>query len=62
MQHLISKERLTEVIPVLLNIIACDRNYGDKKAHKQLMDVFAKLGSTSEEVKKGRKKLASIMF
>jgi thioredoxin-like negative regulator of GroEL len=50
------------VIPVLLNIIACDRNYGEKKAHKQLMDVFAKLGSTSEEVKKGRKKLASIMF
>lgn len=47
---------------MLLNILAVDRNYMDKKAHKQLMDVFSKLGSTNEEVKKGRKKLASIMF
>ena len=60
--HLIGKGRLEDSIPVLLNILAVDRNYGQKKAHTQLMDVFAKLGSTSEAVKKGRKKLASIMF
>lgn len=46
----------------MLNIIAVDRNFGGKKVHTQLMDVFAKLGSTNEAVKKGRKKLASIMF
>ena len=60
--HLVQKGRLDDSIPVLLNILAVDRNFGDKKAYIQLMDVFSKLGSTNENVKKGRKKLSSIMF
>jgi thioredoxin-like negative regulator of GroEL len=56
------KGRLEDCIPVLLNILAVNRNYGEKKAHLHLMEVFAKLGSTNEAVKKGRKKLASIML
>lgn len=60
--HLFDKGRLEDSIPVLLNILAVDRNYGQKKAHTKLMDIFAKLGSANEAVKKGRKKLASIMF
>ena len=59
---MITKGRLEDSIPVMLNIIAVDRNFGGKKVHTQLMDVFAKLGSTNEAVKKGKKKLASIMF
>jgi len=49
-------------VPVLLNIITVERNYKDKKAYTQLMDVFSKLGATNEVVKKGRKRLANIMF
>jgi thioredoxin-like negative regulator of GroEL len=60
--HLESKNRLEDSIPVLLNIIAVDRNYDTKKAYQLLMDIFAKLGSANESVKSGRRKLASIMF
>ena len=59
---LIEKNRGEEAIPVLLDIIAIDRNWQDKKANDRLMEVFKKLGQTNEAVKKGRKRLANIMF
>lgn len=61
-EHLLSKNKREEVIPVLLNIIAVDRNYGDRKAHKTLMDTFAQLGAANEKVKQGKKKLGSILL
>ena len=61
-EHLISKNRGEEAIPLLLDILAIDRNWEQKKAHNKLMEVFKKLGQTNEAVKKGRKKLANIMF
>ena len=59
---LIEKNRSEESIPLLLDIVAIERNWQDKKAYDKLMDVFAKLGSSNEAVKKGRSKLANIMF
>ena len=48
---LCEKNRFEDAIPVLLDIIAIDRNWKDKRAYNKLIDVFAKLGSTSEAVK-----------
>mmetsp|Transcript_29214 Transcript_29214/g.36278 ORF Transcript_29214/g.36278 Transcript_29214/m.36278 type:complete len:187 (-) Transcript_29214:84-644(-) len=59
---LIEKNRSEEAIPLLLDILSIDRNWEDKKANEKLMDVFKKLGQTNEAVKKGRKRLANIMF
>ena len=61
-QLLVEKNRAEEAIPLLLDILAIDRNWQEKKAHNTLMEVFKKLGQTNEAVKKGRKKLANIMF
>ena len=41
---LIEKNRAEESIPLLLDILSIDRNWGEKKAHNKLMDVFKKLG------------------
>ena len=59
---LIKKNRHEEAIPVLLDIITIDRNWNEKAAYNKLMEVFAKLGSANDAVKKGRSKLANIMF
>ena len=59
---LVEKNRGEEAIPLLLDIVAIDRNWNDKLAYNKLMEVFAKLGSANEAVKKGRSKLANIMF
>lgn len=59
---LCDKNRAEEAIPLLLDILMIDRNWQEKKAHNKLMEVFKKLGQTNEAVKKGRKKLANIMF
>lgn len=61
-EHLIEKTRQEDAIPVILNILAVDRNHGDKKAYTTLMEIFSKLGSNNDQVKSGRKKLANIMF
>ena len=61
-KHLQSKNRKEDCIPVLLNIIAVDRNYDNSNAYQMLMDIFAELGTANEAVKSGRRKLASIMF
>jgi len=37
-------------------------NKKDLKAKEVLMEVFKKLGNANESVKKGRKKLATLMF
>ena len=59
---LIEKNRSEESILLLLDIVTIESNWQDKKAYNKLMDVFAKLGSSNEAVKKGRSKLANIMF
>ena len=59
---LIEKNRGEEAIPYLLDIIAIERNWNEKAAYNKLMEVFAKLGAANEAVKKGRSKLANIMF
>ena len=59
---LIEKNRAEESIPLLLDILKIDRNWEEKKAYEKLLDVFKKLGQNNEAVKKGRKKLANIMF
>jgi thioredoxin-like negative regulator of GroEL len=41
---LIEKNRGEEAITPLLDILSIDRNWGDKKAHNTLMEVFKKLG------------------
>ena len=41
---MIEKNRGEEAIPLLLDIIAIDRNWQDKKAHNTLIDLFKKLG------------------
>ena len=59
---LIEKNRSEEAIPYLLDILMIERNWQEKKAYNKLMEVFAKLGSANEAVKKGRSKLSNIMF
>lgn len=59
---MIEKNRTEEAIPLLLDILSINRNWEEKKANNKLLEVFKKLGQTSEAVKKGRKRLANIMF
>ena len=59
---MVEKNRGEEAITLLLDIIAIERNWKDKKANTTLMEVFKKLGPTNEAVKRGRKRLANIMF
>ena len=61
-EHLCEKNRSVEAIPVLLDLIAIDRNWENKKGYNKLLEVFKEVGTASEEVKVARKKLASIMF
>jgi thioredoxin-like negative regulator of GroEL len=60
--HLMDKNRLEDCISVLLNVIACERNFKEKSAQNQLMEVFKKLGSTHEKVKLGKKNLGKILL
>ena len=48
---LFEKKRFEDSIPVLLDILAIDRNWKDKSAQNKLMEVFTKLGPTNEAVK-----------
>jgi thioredoxin-like negative regulator of GroEL len=59
---LVEKNRAEEAINLLLDIIAINRNWEEKKANTLLMEVFSKVGAKSEAVKQGRKKLAKILF
>lgn len=61
-EHLCSKNRNSEAIPVLLDLITIDRNWEDKKGYNRLLEVFKEVGTASDEVKAARKRLASIMF
>ena len=60
--HLVDKNRLEEAITILLDSVAIDRNWGNKKAQNLLTDVFKKAGSSSDLVKEGRKKLSKLLF
>jgi thioredoxin-like negative regulator of GroEL len=60
--HLVDKNRLEECISVLLNILACDRNFKERSANKKLMEIFKTLGATNEKVKEGKKNLAKILL
>ncbi len=46
----------------MLQILAIDRNWSERKAYKLLMDIFGKVGSGNEVVIKARKKLSKILF
>ena len=46
----------------LLTIIAKDRTWNDEAARKQLLTIFEAAGPTSELVRKGRRRLSSILF
>jgi len=48
---LVEKNRAEESINLLLDIIAINRNWEDKKANAKLMEVFTKVGAKSEAVK-----------
>jgi putative thioredoxin len=61
-EHLISKNRSEEAVDILLDIIAIDRNWQERKAQKLVTDLFKKLGSANEVTIKGRKKLSKILF
>lgn len=61
-QHLKEKNRMEESIEILLDCIAIDRNWNNRAAQNLLTDVFKKLGSGSEIVIKGRKKLSKLLF
>ena len=61
-EHLIAKNRSEEAVDILLDIVAIDRNWQDRKAQKLVTDVFKKLGSANEVTIKGRKKLSKILF
>lgn len=60
--HLIDKNRPDEAIKLLLDVIAIDRNWNERKAQTMLTDLFKKLGSSNEMVKEGRKTLSKLLF
>jgi thioredoxin-like negative regulator of GroEL len=58
--YLIEKRRWEDAIDVLIDCIKLNKK--DKKAIDQIMEIFKKLGAANEAVKKGRKKVASLLF
>ena len=60
--HLHAKNRMEESIDLLLDSIAIDRNWNKRAAQNLLTDIFKQLGSSSELVAKGRKKLGKLLF
>lgn len=60
--HCYNTENYEECIDFLLDVIAIDRNWNDRAAHKQLLEVFNKLGTNNEIVKEARKKLTKVLF
>ena len=61
-EHLRAKNRMEESIDMLLDSIAIDRNWNKRAAQNLLTDIFKHLGSGSELVVKGRKKLGKLLF
>ena len=61
-EHLKEKEMYEEAIDYCIDIIAIDRNWNSSASHKLLLDMFNKLGTNSEIVKEGRKKLSKVLF
>ena len=51
-----------EAVNVLLDIIACDRDWQEGVARKQLLELFSVYGLTDEVTVNGRRRLSSILF
>ena len=61
-EHLKNKNRHQESVDLLLDLLALDRNWNDRKAQKLLTDLFKALGSNSEITKNGRKIMSKLLF
>ena len=59
---LISEEEHEEAINVLLNIISEEPEWNEGKAKTQLIELLDSLGPTSQEGRRGRRILSSIIF
>ena len=59
---LVSEEENEEAINVLLNIISKKPEWNDGKAKTQLIELLDSLGPTSQEGRRGRRLLSSIIF
>lgn len=61
-EHLVAKNRQEEAVSILLDVVAIDRNWNERKAQKLVTDIFKQLGSSNQVVIDGRKKLSKILF
>jgi len=60
--HLSQKNRKEESVEILLDMVAIDRNWENRKAQKLLTDIFKQLGASNEVTVKGRKTLSKLLF
>ena len=58
----VEKGKLEQSSGLLLELIGQNKNWENKKAQTLLLEVFKKLGNEHETTKKGRKKLATLLF
>jgi len=59
---LAGRGRLDEAVDQLLQVIEADRDWNDGAARAQLLKVFEAAGPGSEAVRRGRRRLSSILF
>jgi len=45
-----------------MDILKVDRNWNDKAAYKEMIEIFTALGAGSDVVVKARKRLSKILF
>uniref|UniRef100_A0A7S3FT30 Thioredoxin domain-containing protein n=1 Tax=Strombidium rassoulzadegani TaxID=1082188 RepID=A0A7S3FT30_9SPIT len=61
-EYLSNKNKFEEAIDLLLDIVAIERNWEERKAQTLLQTIFKKLGPQNDLTVKGRKKLSKLLF
>ena len=56
------KDKFSEAVYTMLEVIKLDRGWNDDAARKQLIKFFEAIGPTNPITVEGRKKLSSILF
>ena len=55
-------QKYEQAIETLFKLIKIDRNWNEKAGYNLLLEIFNKVGASSELVMKSRKKLSKILF
>ena len=55
-------QKYEQAIETLFKLIKIDRNWNEKAGYNLLLEIFNKVGASSELAMKSRKKLSKILF